>query len=82
MYIDHYITGAILEEAIPEEIGSILIQPLCTAKPLGKGKEDVAGFVLVASSISYAYDEKDALWIKSIANKFKGETIKIDSEYS
>lgn len=65
-------SGSVLEEVIPEETGSILIQPLCTELQ-DKGKENDAGFVLVASSISYAYDEKDKLWIKAITNKFKGE---------
>ncbi|KAL2920606.1 Protein COFACTOR ASSEMBLY OF COMPLEX C SUBUNIT B CCB2 chloroplastic [Bienertia sinuspersici] len=64
-------TGSLLEEAIPEEIRSILIQPIHSSKPQDQGKEDVAGFVLVTSSISYVYDEKDVLWIKAIANKFK-----------
>ncbi|CAO2821137.1 unnamed protein product [Amaranthus hypochondriacus] len=65
-------TGSVLEEAIPEETGSILIQPLRSANPKGEGKENAVGFVLVASSISYAYDEKDVMWIKAIANKLKG----------
>uniref|UniRef100_A0A803M0I3 Protein COFACTOR ASSEMBLY OF COMPLEX C SUBUNIT B CCB2, chloroplastic n=1 Tax=Chenopodium quinoa TaxID=63459 RepID=A0A803M0I3_CHEQI len=31
-------TGSVLEEAIPEETGSILIQPLCSAKTQGMGR--------------------------------------------
>ena len=72
MSMVHYITGSVLEEAIPEETGSILIQPLRSTNPKSEGKENVVGFVLVGSSISYAYDEKDVLWIKAIANKLKG----------
>lgn len=67
-----YIAGSVLKEAIPEETGSILVQPLCSSEAQGKGNENDVGFVLVASGVSYAYDEKDKLWIKAIANKFKG----------
>lgn len=66
-------TGSILEEAIPDGTGSILIQPV------GEGKENIAGFVLLASSISYAYGDKDRLWIQAIANKFRGERTNTDS---
>ena len=66
-----------LEGAIPDGTGSILIQPVP-----GKGKENIAGFVLLASSISYAYGDKDRLWIQAIANKFRGETRNTDSELS
>ncbi|XP_057249549.1 protein COFACTOR ASSEMBLY OF COMPLEX C SUBUNIT B CCB2, chloroplastic isoform X1 [Beta vulgaris subsp. vulgaris] len=64
-------TGSVLEKVIPEETGSILIQPFYITKPQDEGKKNVLGFVLVASSISYAYDDKDMLWIKAIANKLK-----------
>ncbi|XP_021730143.1 protein COFACTOR ASSEMBLY OF COMPLEX C SUBUNIT B CCB2, chloroplastic-like [Chenopodium quinoa] len=64
-------TGSVLEEAIPEETGSILIQPLRSAKTQGIGEENDMEFVLLASSISYAYDEKDMMWTKAIARKFK-----------
>lgn len=68
-------TGSMMEEAIPYGTGSILIQPV-----LGKGNENIAGFVLLASSISYAYGDKDRLWIQAIANKFRGERRNTDSE--
>lgn len=74
----HYVEGSVLEKVIPEETGSILIQPFYITKPQDEGKKNNLGFVLVASSISYAYDGKDMLWIKAIANKLKGETINID----
>jgi len=66
-----------LEEAIPDGTGSILIQPV-----EGKGKENIAGFVLLASSISYAYGDRDRLWIQAIANKFRCQRRKTDSELS
>ncbi|KAH9617390.1 hypothetical protein KSS87_012261 [Heliosperma pusillum] len=68
------ISDAVLEEALPDRTGSVLIQPvLSAANSPAKGIDEVAGLVLVASNISYAYGDKDQSWIKAIANKFRGE---------
>ncbi|XP_074319646.1 protein COFACTOR ASSEMBLY OF COMPLEX C SUBUNIT B CCB2, chloroplastic [Silene latifolia] len=67
-------TDAVLEEALPDRTGSVLIQPVVSASSSpAKGTDEVAGLVLVASNISYAYGDKDQSWIKAIANKFRGE---------
>ncbi|KAL9240425.1 hypothetical protein vseg_014647 [Gypsophila vaccaria] len=74
-------TDVVLKEAFPDRTGSVLVQPvLRTSESSGKVIDDVTGFVVVASSISYAYSDKDQSWIKAIANKFRGETKDVNFE--
>ncbi|KAK4799633.1 hypothetical protein SAY86_024998 [Trapa natans] len=52
-----------LQNLLPKGTRSLLIQPL---RSESKGQ----GLVLLASSMSYAYNEKDRSWIEAIANLF------------
>ncbi|KAK4480962.1 hypothetical protein RD792_011824 [Penstemon davidsonii] len=54
-------------EMVPEGTRSFLVQPIMEDE-----EERNKGFVLLASSIEYAYNDKDKAWIAAIANKFKG----------
>ena len=65
-----------LEELLPKGVGSVLIQPISQALKQMPGEiEKVAGFILVTSTITYAYSDKDRSWIRAVANKFRGDTI-------
>lgn len=63
---------SVLWEMFPKGTCSLLVQPvLQIADPNVKEKEKTEGFVLLASSRSYAYSDKDRAWIRAIANKFR-----------
>ncbi|KAL3839512.1 hypothetical protein ACJIZ3_024103 [Penstemon smallii] len=53
-------------EMVPEGTRSFLVQPIMEDE-----EERNKGFVLLVSSIEYAYNDKDKAWIAAIANKFK-----------
>ncbi|MCD7448205.1 hypothetical protein HAX54_039560 [Datura stramonium] len=62
-----------LWEMLPKGTRSLLVQPVIQAETSDssqKRKND--GFVLVASSNSYAYSNKDRAWVGAVANKFEG----------
>ncbi|GMH09015.1 hypothetical protein Nepgr_010855 [Nepenthes gracilis] len=62
-----------LEELLPQGTSSVLIQSvLPSSKQMVNKKEKAAGFLLLASSLSFAYSDKDRCWIGAIANKFRG----------
>ncbi|KAL8141519.1 hypothetical protein V2J09_014551 [Rumex salicifolius] len=65
-----------LEELLPKGVGSVLIQPISQAS--SKENEKVAGFVLVASTITYAYSDRDRSWIKAVASKFGGYRVQLN----
>lgn len=61
---------------LPEGTRSLLVLPvLKTPNEDGNFKNKISGFVLLASSISYAYSNKDRAWIAAIAKKFQGTII-------
>ncbi|GJZ88693.1 protein cofactor assembly of complex C subunit B CCB2, chloroplastic [Tanacetum coccineum] len=56
---------------LPEGTRSLLVLPVRkTVNEDGTPKDKIAGYVLLASSISYAYSSKDRAWIAAIARKF------------
>lgn len=58
---------------LPKGTRSFLVQPVTQAQSSTSNKSDRSeGFVLVASTSSYAYSNKDRAWIGAVANKFKG----------
>ena len=64
---------------LPEGTRSILVQPVLRApNERANQMEKAEGFVLLASSISYAYSDKDRAWIGAVANKFRGKSIFVD----
>ncbi|KAJ9539667.1 hypothetical protein OSB04_026173 [Centaurea solstitialis] len=56
---------------LPEGTRSLLVLPVLNED--GNSKDKISGFVLLASSISYAYSNKDRAWIAAIAKKFQGK---------
>lgn len=68
-----------LLEMLPKGTRSLLVQPVLQAETSDSGqkwKKD--GFVLVASSNSYAYNNKDRAWVEAVAKKFEGKCIYAD----
>ncbi|KAI4294980.1 hypothetical protein MLD38_040739 [Melastoma candidum] len=57
---------------LPKGTRSLLVQPL-----LEDSDDDMQmtvenkGFMILASSIEYAYNDKDRAWIQAVANKFR-----------
>ncbi|XP_062153578.1 protein COFACTOR ASSEMBLY OF COMPLEX C SUBUNIT B CCB2, chloroplastic isoform X2 [Alnus glutinosa] len=64
-------SDSVLWEMLPKGTRSLLVQPvLQVPKPGAIQMEKIEGFVLLASSMSYAYSDKDKAWIGALANKF------------
>ncbi|KAL9267819.1 COFACTOR ASSEMBLY OF COMPLEX C SUBUNIT B CCB2, chloroplastic-like protein [Drosera capensis] len=67
-----------LEELLPKGIASVLIQPVVRASKMADIRDpSVQGFFLLASTLSYAYGDKDRSWIRAVSNKFRGRTSNI-----
>ncbi|KAL9253639.1 COFACTOR ASSEMBLY OF COMPLEX C SUBUNIT B CCB2, chloroplastic-like protein [Drosera capensis] len=65
-----------LEEFLPKGIASVLIQPVVGASKTADIRDPhVQGFLLLASTLSYAYSDKDRSWIRAVSNKFRGRNI-------
>ncbi|XP_062001238.1 protein COFACTOR ASSEMBLY OF COMPLEX C SUBUNIT B CCB2, chloroplastic [Rosa rugosa] len=63
-----------LWEMLPKGTRSLLVQPvLQVLNPNDSGNEQIQGFVLLASSMRYAYSDKDRAWAGALANKFGGK---------
>ena len=61
---------------LPKGTRSVLFQPLTQVED-SSDKMNAAngGFILLASTISYAFSEKDRAWIGALANKFGGKVM-------
>ncbi|KAK9143521.1 hypothetical protein Syun_012921 [Stephania yunnanensis] len=61
---------------LPKGTQSLLVQPLSEGPQLSANETvQSRGFILLASSMSYAYNEKDRSWIRAIASKFRGTPV-------
>ncbi|KAJ9679248.1 hypothetical protein PVL29_021239 [Vitis rotundifolia] len=61
-----------LWEMLPKGTCSLLVQPVLQIPSQGTDEmEKIDGFVLLASSMNYAYTDKDRAWIGAVANKFR-----------
>ncbi|KAL7146385.1 hypothetical protein ABFS83_06G037300 [Erythranthe nasuta] len=74
MYFQQAAAGSELKEMLPKGTKSLLVQPIRRDPKVNSSRTDEKneGFVLLASSIDYAYTDKDKAWIAAIANKFRG----------
>ncbi|XP_022141091.1 protein COFACTOR ASSEMBLY OF COMPLEX C SUBUNIT B CCB2, chloroplastic isoform X2 [Momordica charantia] len=61
------ISDSELWKMLPNGTRSVLVQPV---KQSGNKMEKIGGFILLASSLSYAFSDKDRAWIRALANKF------------
>lgn len=62
-------------EMLPEGTRSLLVEPVLQATvQSGNKTENNEGFILLASSIGYAYSDKDRAWIRATGNKFRGKS--------
>ncbi|KAL6127097.1 hypothetical protein ACLB2K_075140 [Fragaria x ananassa] len=61
-------------EMLPKGTRSLLVQPVMDVlHPSDSGNEKIQGFVLLASSMRYAYSDKDRVWARALAKKFRGK---------
>ncbi|RVW76612.1 Protein cofactor assembly of complex C subunit B CCB2, chloroplastic [Vitis vinifera] len=61
-----------LWEMLPKGTCSLLVQPVLQIPSQGTDEmEKIDGFVLLASSMNFAYTDKDRAWIGAVANKFR-----------
>lgn len=68
-----------LWEMLPKGTRSLLVQPVIQAETSDSSKKwKNDGFVLVASSNSYAYNNKDRAWVGAVAKKFEGKCMYAD----
>ena len=73
------ILDSVLWEMLPKGTRSLLVQPVLQVPIPGANQmEKIEGFVLLASSMSYAYSDKDKAWIGALANKFGGKSLCMD----
>lgn len=60
---------------LPKGTRSLLVEPVLQATVQSANEmKKTEGFILLASSMSYAYNDKDRAWISAVANKFKGKS--------
>ncbi|XBJ16892.1 protein COFACTOR ASSEMBLY OF COMPLEX C SUBUNIT B CCB2, chloroplastic-like isoform X1 [Triticum dicoccoides] len=60
-----------LGNILPQGILSVLAQPIVSNPDPANGESKAEGVVLLASNANYAYSEKDMVWIRTVANKFR-----------
>ncbi|OMO97912.1 hypothetical protein COLO4_14265 [Corchorus olitorius] len=59
---------------LPQGTRSVLVQPVqIDPKSTNNETRNTEGFVLLASSIRYAYGDKDRAWIRAISNKLRSK---------
>ncbi|XWS48402.1 hypothetical protein CRYUN_Cryun13aG0073300 [Craigia yunnanensis] len=59
---------------LPQGTSSVLVQPvLPDPNPNANEMGNIEGFVLLASSMRYAYSEKDRAWIRAVSNKLRSK---------
>ncbi|TYI63897.1 hypothetical protein E1A91_D09G048300v1 [Gossypium mustelinum] len=57
---------------LPQGTRSVLVQPvLLSPNPSMNYMGNIEGFFLLASSMRYAYNEKDRAWIRAVSNKLR-----------
>ena len=60
-----------LGKVLPQGILSVLAQPIVSNPDPANGETKAEGVILLASNANYAYSEKDGVWIRAVANKFR-----------
>lgn len=66
------------QDLVPIGTRSLLIQPvLQVSNESTTGLQKPVGFILLASSTRYAFSNKDRAWIAAVANKFRGNWIRM-----
>ncbi|KAK1262609.1 hypothetical protein QJS04_geneDACA000956 [Acorus gramineus] len=72
LYIPQY-TDSQASRMLPKGTCSLLVQPFQRTSDKSAGSvEKNRGFILLASSVRYAYSDRDRAWIRAVANKFIG----------
>ncbi|KAE8681482.1 hypothetical protein F3Y22_tig00111330pilonHSYRG01050 [Hibiscus syriacus] len=61
------------QNILPQGTRSVLVQPILDPNLSTNDMENIEGFVLLASSMRYAYSEKDRAWIRAVSNKLRSK---------
>ncbi|KAJ0968839.1 hypothetical protein J5N97_021716 [Dioscorea zingiberensis] len=65
-----------LQNMLPKGTLSLLVQPVLGAfDHISDSNTKNKGIILLASSASYAYSDRDRAWIRAVASKFQGDTL-------
>ncbi|XP_039029091.1 protein COFACTOR ASSEMBLY OF COMPLEX C SUBUNIT B CCB2, chloroplastic isoform X3 [Hibiscus syriacus] len=64
-------SDAEFQNILPQGTRSVLVQPILDPNPSTNDMGNIEGFVLLASSMRYAYSEKDRAWIRAVSNKLR-----------
>ncbi|XP_039029088.1 protein COFACTOR ASSEMBLY OF COMPLEX C SUBUNIT B CCB2, chloroplastic isoform X1 [Hibiscus syriacus] len=67
-------SDAEFQNILPQGTRSVLVQPILDPNPSTNDMGNIEGFVLLASSMRYAYSEKDRAWIRAVSNKLRNLT--------
>ncbi|KAL6641333.1 hypothetical protein ACP70R_019514 [Stipagrostis hirtigluma subsp. patula] len=65
------ISDSQLGKILPDGVLSVLAQPVLNSPAPATGAVKTEGVILLASNANYAYNEKDRVWIRTVANKFQ-----------
>ncbi|KAE8678303.1 putative 4-hydroxy-tetrahydrodipicolinate reductase 3 [Hibiscus syriacus] len=66
-------SDAEFQNILPQGTRSVLVQPILDPNPSTNDMGNIEGFVLLASSMRYAYSEKDRAWIRAVSNKLRSK---------
>ncbi|XP_026381688.1 protein COFACTOR ASSEMBLY OF COMPLEX C SUBUNIT B CCB2, chloroplastic-like isoform X2 [Papaver somniferum] len=69
----HFPQDSAICQMLPEGTHSLLVQPV-SGDPNSTANETtkkIVGFILLASCMSYAYNDTDRAWTSAVADKFK-----------
>ncbi|KAE8705306.1 putative dihydrodipicolinate reductase 3 [Hibiscus syriacus] len=67
---------------LPQGTRSVLVQPIFDPNSRTNDMGNIEGFVLLASSMRYAYSEKDRTWIRAVSNKLRSKKLRTENEGS
>ena len=64
------------QDLAPKGTSSLLVQPVFQASiDSAAGLQTPVGFILLSSTLRYAFSDKDRAWIAAAANKLRGKGI-------
>ncbi|MCH87680.1 hypothetical protein A2U01_0008557, partial [Trifolium medium] len=64
------------EDLVPKGTRSLLVQPILqVSSETATDSQKPVGFILLVSTVRYAFSIKDRAWIAAVANKLRGNSI-------
>lgn len=73
---DELFSDSDFQDLVPKGTSSLLVQPVLQASiDNATGLQKPVGFILLSSTLRYAFSIKDRAWIAAVANKLRGKGI-------